>query len=57
MSNRSHDAGSSTGGSGGVGLARSGCVGPGFDDYIHLMHRGRLVGNLDPHSVDLERSF
>jgi len=57
MSNRSPDAGSSTGVSGGVRLARSGCVGPGFDDYIHVMHRGRLVGTLDPHGVDLERSF
>ncbi len=26
-------------------------------DYISVMHRGRLVGNLEPHGVDLERSF
>ncbi len=26
-------------------------------DYIHVMHRGRLVGNLEPHGVDLERRF
>ena len=26
-------------------------------DHLHVMHRGRMVGNLDPHGVDLERSF
>jgi ABC-2 type transport system ATP-binding protein len=26
-------------------------------DYIHVMHRGRLVGSLEPHGVDLERRF
>lgn len=26
-------------------------------DYIHVMHRGRMVGNLEPGGVDLERRF
>jgi ABC-2 type transport system ATP-binding protein len=26
-------------------------------DYIHVMHRGRLVGSLEPHGVELERRF
>jgi len=25
--------------------------------HLHVMHGGRMVGNLDPHGVDLERAF
>jgi len=26
-------------------------------NHLHVLHRGRLVGSLEPHGVDLERSF